>query len=309
MTRVVLTGASGFIGRPTLAALCAAQPNVDEVHVVALDAGESSERVTWHQLDLLANPGVVGELGCDVLVHLAWYARPGVYWTAMENLEWVAGSLAVLRAFAASGGRRVLIAGTCAEYEWTRDVYAEDAACHPATLYGAAKHGLHEIASALARQVGLSLAWGRLFFLHGPGEPRERFVPSLACSLLEGERAPMTAGTQVRDFMHVDDAGAALAALALSDVQGAVNVASGEGVALRDLAALIARETGGEGLLDIGALALRAGDPPSLVADVTRLREEVGWRPRLTVGEGIGQTVQWWRARLSTLGPEGVRSP
>ena len=76
------------------------------------------------------------------------------------------------------------MAGTCAEYEWSRDVYQESAPARPATLYGAAKHGLHVVAAALAEQAGFSLAWGRLFFLYGPFETPERFVPSLVLPLL-----------------------------------------------------------------------------------------------------------------------------
>jgi nucleoside-diphosphate-sugar epimerase len=105
----------------------------------------------------------------------------------------------------------------------------------------------------------------------------------------------MTAGTQRRDFLYVEDAAAALVAVADSVVTGAVNVASGEGVALRDLAAQIAGQVGADARLAVGALPQRPGEPRSLVADVRRLREQVGWRPQVTLGEGIERTVDWWR--------------
>ena len=60
------------------------------------------------------------------------------------------------------------MAGTCAEYEWSREVYPEDAPQHPATLYGAAKHGLHTVAAAYAEQAGLSLVWGGCSSSTGP---------------------------------------------------------------------------------------------------------------------------------------------
>ena len=105
----------------------------------------------------------------------------------------------------------------------------------------------------------------------------------------------MTAGTQIRDFLHVADAGDAFAALAGAETEGPVNIASGAGVSLRDLAGLIAAAAGA-GHLEPGAIPTRPDDPPSLVADVTRLRDEVGWRPRIALPEGIAATVEAWRS-------------
>ena len=157
-----------------------------EVHAIARRRGSDTPGVTWHEADLLDGPDVLGEVRPEVLVHLAWYTEHGKFWTAMDNVRWVEASLALLRAFAASGGRRAVMAGTCAEYEWSRKIYTEVAPKRPTTLYGTAKHGLHVLASAIAAQAGFSLAWGRLFFLYGPQESPERFVPSLVMPMLLG---------------------------------------------------------------------------------------------------------------------------
>ena len=294
MSRVLLTGARGFVGRHALSALSGAG---HEVHAVGRRRGPEVAGVSWHEVDLLGGCEIVAEVEPEILVHLAWYAEHGKFWSSPESVRWAQASLGLLRAFAAAGGRRVVMAGTCAEYEWSRAVYAEDAPTVPATLYGACKHGLHTIAAAFAEQVDVSLAWGRLFFLYGPDEAPERLVPALVRALLAGERAPMTAGTQRRDFMHVADAGAAFAALADSALTGAVNVASGEGVELRELASRIAAQTGGERLLALGELPMRAGDPPSLVADARRLHDELGFRARISLDAGLRDTISWWRAR------------
>jgi nucleoside-diphosphate-sugar epimerase len=288
----MLTGATGFVGRHALTALADAG---HEVHAVARRPGADAGGVVWHEADLLAGCDLVGDVEPEVLVHLAWFAEHRKFWSSPENVRWVERSLALLRAFAAAGGRRAVIAGTCAEYEWSRDVYPEDASLGPATLYGAAKHGLHVVASAFCEQACVELTWGRLFFLYGPDEPPERFVASLSRALLEGSTAPMTDGEQRRDFMHVVDAGAAFAALADGAVTGAVNVASGEGVALRDLAVQIASYAGDIGLLRIGARPSRDGEPSSLVADVRRLHEELGFSSQIALDDGLRDTVAWWR--------------
>jgi nucleoside-diphosphate-sugar epimerase len=291
----MLTGATGFVGRHTLVALAQAG---HEVHAVARRRGPVLDGVSWHELDLLAGCEIVAEVEPEILVHLAWYAEHGKFWSSVENVRWVEASLALLRAFAAARGRRVVMAGTCAEYEWSRELYREDALTCPATLYGAAKHGLHTIAAAFAEQVGLSLAWGRLFFLYGPFEASERFVPSLVLPLLERQPAGMTEGSQRRDFLHTADAGAAFAALADSSVAGAVNVASGTAITLREIAERIAELLDGRELLQIGARPTPEGEPPALVADVRRLREEVGWTPKIGLDDGLDNVIAWWRARL-----------
>lgn len=302
MTRVLLTGASGFIGRGALGALAQAG---HEVHALARRRGADAPGVVWHEADLLSECEIVTQVRPEILVHLAWYAEHGKFWSSLENVRWVEASLALLRAFADAGGRRAVLAGTCAEYRWSQDVYPESAPLVPASLYGAAKHGLHVVAGAFCRQADVELAWGRVFFLYGPFEDPRRFVPSIVLSLLAGERAPMTEGTQRRDLLHVADAGAAFAALAASDVTGPVNVASGRAVALREVAAEIARDIGAEQLLAIGALPMPVGEPPVLQADVRRLREQVGWSPAIELADGLAGTIAWWRERRPVRAGDG----
>jgi nucleoside-diphosphate-sugar epimerase len=124
-------------------------------------------------------------------------------------------------------------------------------------------------------------------------------VASVIRRLLAGERAPTSEGSQVRDFLHVEDVAAAFVALLESDVQGPVNIASGKPVAVGDLVTSIARRLSRLDLLDRGALPTPGGEPPLLVADVQRLDHEVGWRPRYDLESGLEQTIEWWRAELS----------
>jgi nucleoside-diphosphate-sugar epimerase len=303
MSRVLLTGASGFIGRRAI------QPLLDsghDVHAVCRKPpgrggdGPDSSALSWHALDLLdhgATCAAVRELSPDALLHFAWYADHGSFWTAPENLAWTGATLNLVRQFAESGGVRAVIAGSCAEYQWGVDDVCSEATTplQPATLYGAAKHATQSLASAYASSAGLELAWGRIFLCYGPDEDRRRLVPAVIRALLEGHEAKVTDGTQRRDLIHTDDLARAFVALLDSDVQGAVNVASGEPVRLADVIALIADEIGRPELIRLGAIPRREGDPQVLGADVSRLRGEVGFQPRIGLAQGIRETVSWWR--------------
>jgi len=297
VTRVLVTGASGFVGRRALAAL---RGRGLEVHAVARrPPGEGSPGVGWHAADLLqdgARRALLERVGATHLLHLAWYAEPGAFWAARENAPWVAASVRLVEEFADAGGERAVLAGTCAEYDWTApQPLREDAPVRPSSFYGVCKDATRRVTEGLAQRLGLSLAWGRIFFLYGPEEDERRLVASVARALAAGERAAISEGSQRRDFLHVDDVAGGFAALVDSAVTGPVNVASGEGATVRHVAESLARSAGRPDLLDVGAVPSRAGEPPEIVGDAGRLRHEVGFTPAIDLRDGLQRTVDWWR--------------
>jgi nucleoside-diphosphate-sugar epimerase len=282
--KVLVTGGSGFIGRQAL------QPLRDRGYEVHAPSSREADLLAPDTAERL-----IAELQPTHLLHFAWDARPGKYWTSTENLAWVEASLRLLRAF---GGRRAVLAGTCAEYEWTDSVHCVEGSTPlaPSTLYGAAKHGLRGIAERYAEQTGVSLAWGRIFFVYGPYEQPGRLASSVASALVRGEPAETSAGTQVRDFLHSEDLGDAFAALLDSEVEGAVNMASGEPRPIRDVVVALGEAAGRPDLLRIGARPANPSEPASITAAVDRLRDEVGWRGGRTLEQGAADTIAWWRA-------------
>jgi nucleoside-diphosphate-sugar epimerase len=299
VTRVLVSGAGGFVGLPLLVEL---SRDGAELHAVSTRARPPAlSGVRWHRLDLFDSTAVdalMEELAPERLVHLAWYTTHGHYWCAPENVTWVERSLQLLRAFARHGGQRLVMLGSCAEYDWSTaaaPLVESSSPLVPATLYGAARDALRRVAEAYAEQEGIELAWGRLFFLYGPRESPGRLVPSVIRALLLGEPVAVSGGRQVRDFMHVEDVARAVATLLESRVVGPVNIASGVGVTVGDVVEEIVRRIGRPELVRRGALPDRPGDPSQLVADVTRLQDEVGFRPRWELADGLAATIRWWR--------------
>lgn len=304
---MLVTGGSGFVGRAVLGplvrdsyevhALCntGARPQVPGVHVHRVDL-----------MDRAATAELVGRVRPTHLLHLAWYTKPRLYWSSDLNVAWFAASLELLRAFAATGGRRALLVGTCAEYDWSDGVCSETTTPRrPDTLYGVCKNALHEVAAMHAASVGYSAAWARLFYAYGPGEPAVRLVPTVVRGVLEGRTVELSHGAQQRDFLWVEDVGAALARLLGSEVEGAVNVGSGRAMSIRELVATIVDRAGVPADVRFGVRPAD-GEPPLIVADTTRLRAELGWEPSMSLGEGIDRTISWWRqARERSPGSSG----
>ena len=296
MTRVLVTGASGYVGRQTLAPLARLGFEVHGLARRPLD--EAACR--WHALDLFDAEALAAALAAirpSHLLHLAWTTEHGKFWTDPANETWRAATLDLVDRFIAAGGQRCVIAGSGTEYDWsgTAPLSEGRTPLNPATPYGQAKAATFRAVQAKAAAAGLAYTHARLFFSYGPFEQPQRLVPLIIRALLKGEPARLTSGTQVRDFLDVRDVGRCLALLLASDVEGAVNVASGAGVSVARIARLLGDLIGRPELIQLGALTLPREEPSSIVADVSRLVAEVGAKPEITLEQGLADTLAWWR--------------
>lgn len=297
--RILVTGASGFIGRHVVSALLREGHHVTTLGRGPVGAEGGQAHISADLLSPEADTALRG-VDADTLVHLAWVTEHGAYWDAPENLDWVAASLRLLRQFAQNGGTRVLMAGTCAEYG---SVYREgpvketDELC-PDTLYGICKDACRRAAEGFATSANLSLAWARLFMPYGPGEDRRRLIPSVIASLQAGEEARCSSGRQLRDFMYCEDVGDALATVAVGNLVGPVNIGTGEAVSVGAVVTMLAELIGRPELVKLGALADRTNEPHRLVADVARLRD-ISKPPKYNLNAGLVRYLEEYSSYYS----------
>jgi nucleoside-diphosphate-sugar epimerase len=153
--------------------------------------------------------------------------------------------------------------------------------------------------SVFSEQVGLSQAWGRIFFLYGPREHPNRLISSVIRALLLDQPARCTHGNQIRDYLYVEDVGDAFVTLLESGVEGPVNIASGHPIALREIIHKIAKKLDREDLVQLGALTTPPNEVPLLIANVDRIFNEVGWKPKWDLDHGLDETINWWKMSLS----------
>lgn len=289
MKRIVVTGGTGFVGRNVLPLLGG------EVHVFDRNAGDLKS-VNWHALDLSdieKTQILLREIQPTHLLHLAWFVPPNEFWTSPENVAWIYRSFELLKSFAKAGGKRAVLIGSCAEYDWTIGGYCDEkeTPLKPSTLYGAAKRSLFELATIYAANVGLSLAWARLFFMFGAGEPEAKFIAYVIKSLLSKKKAVCKNADLVRDYLFVKDVAEALKMLLENDVCGAINVASGEPIRIGDLAKTISEIIGRQNLVDFIGKA-NPNEPAFVVARTERLIEEVGWTPKYELEAALREYIK-----------------
>lgn len=304
MNKILLTGATGFVGRHCLPAL---SQNGYEIHAVSSHPREisASPNLVWHQanlLDITQIEPLVSQIQPSHLLHLAWYLSPGKH-NSTDNLLWVQTGMELLRCFQHYGGQRVVMAGSGFEYDWNYGYCSEYVTPKaPSTFYGSCKHALQILFEAFSQEMRLSGAWARIFFIYGPYENPRRLVSSVITSLLKQEPALCSHGKQIRDFLHVQDVADALVALLNSSISGPVNIASGQPIALKEIIHKISSQLDGEHLVQLGAIPPAANDTPFVVANVSRLVEEVGWQPAYNLDNGLAQTIDWWKANLNYSG-------
>lgn len=268
---ILLTGATGFVGRQLLRALsergCRVLPVVREGKEGGVVRGDAIETIVASH-DIFAEDADWWARACrgvDTVIHAAWYAEPGQYLQSPKNQECLSGTLRLAEGAVQAKVRRFVGIGTCFEYDLDAGRLSIETPLRPATPYAQAKADAFKVLSATLPRQGVAFAWCRLFYLYGEGEDSRRLVAYVRGRLQAGEPVELSSGSQIRDFLDVREAARMIADVALGSGEGPVNICSGRPVTVREVAERIADEFGRRDLLRFGARPDNPVDPPCVV--------------------------------------------
>lgn len=282
--RIGVTGAGGFLGRAILRA-----SSDDSVMTFASDRSQPDAPWSAASLD-----------GLDALVHVAAAGTRGGTrtWDACVGPN-VAGCLALVRAAIAAGVPRIVTIGTMMEYGGRGSLpgsvlddaqpYLETERCEPREPYGATKLAGAELALTAAREAGVALVHLRLCALYGPDGPEGDLFTSLLNLASEGGTLDVSPGAQVREWLHVDDAAAAVrAALEGPATVSIVNVSSGQPLSVGELIVRVVEIGGGSAdQINLGGRLYRDGEPYYLALNIERALSLLGWAPSIRLEQGV----------------------
>lgn len=301
MNTVLVTGSTGFIGRYVVESLLAKDYNV---HCITsnLDLSQSdSPTVTYHYCDLL-NPVDLDKLlktvKADLLVHLAWQIKPGVY-ESIDNFRWVRATLNLVEKFYESndGAGRSVVAGSAFEYDRNYALCDElTTPLAPDTLYGQCKRATGDLFEAYLSTTESSGAWARIFNVYGPHEPAKRLVPAVIGDLLSKRPVKCSSGNHFRDFMHVFDVAEAIVkVLENKEFVGPVNIASGRAIQIKKIVEFLAERLDSSVQIDFGSLKTNDESLPYYIANTELLNQRLDFTPQYSIEDGLNQTIDWWR--------------
>ncbi len=238
--RVLVTGATGFVGRHVVNQLLVSGHSVV---AVARDPKRAQgmdwfDNVEFIQCDIQDNFYTLFDSGnaIDAIIHLAWPGLPNYrdFFHISNNLP---ADLAFLEAAVRSDISHIIVAGTCLEYGMQYGPLTEEMETYPSTAYGFAKDALRKSLQLLQNEKPFTLQWMRLFYVYGEGQNKNSLLVQLDRAIDDGMPVfNMSAGDQLRDYLPIQKVAESFAAaLEKPDCQGVINCCSGRPISVLEL--------------------------------------------------------------------------
>jgi nucleoside-diphosphate-sugar epimerase len=289
--KILLTGATGFIGS-NFARLATSRGHKVSALVrpsSAVPPDLKIDRITG-ELGSIGAKELAG-CGADVCVHAAWITTPGVYLESPENLRFRDESVQFLRRAVEAGVKHAMVLGTCLEYgPGTKPLSGETSPIVPTTAYAKCKNELRLSLEAEAKLKNFSFCWARVFYAFGPDEHPSKLISSIIGKLECGEKIVLKTPQSRKDYIYIDDLAAALLTLVEKRTTGIINLGTGTGTSVREIAHTVGK------MMDRDALVEEANPPQpdpqgDVVADARKL-QGLGWQPQTTLREGIAKMLE-----------------
>ena len=314
--RVLITGANGFLGSHLARALLKTQAQLwvllrlRSERIRLADIAPQLKVVEADLLDRGSLHSALKQASPDIVYHLAASSLGAE--DDQEGIDFAVNSLGAFHMAdlcAAQGVSRYIFSGTGIEYG-PGDHLSENHVLNPSSVYGASKAAGHLISQAIGRNKNLPTVSLRPFTIYGPWDRTYHLVPSVIISALQGREIQATKGDQERDLVYIDDVirGFVLAAQKTEAVGQTINLCTGRGVTIRSLIEKILDLMGHPVQAVFGARPYRQEEIFKQTGSHAKASRLLGWRPAISLSEGLRRTIDWYHANQTILSHLGERS-
>lgn len=270
--KVLVTGASGYIGRHVVARLCNCGA---EVIAVSRSTQDVDTRATRVNMDIFKpdTENIYRELGePEVCIHMAW--KDGFVHQSDSHMEMLSSHYTFLKNMMEGGLKQLAVLGTMHEVGYHEGAIDENTSCDPISMYGIAKDALRRSTILLAKRYQVVLQWLRAYYIYGDDKRNHSIFAKLVLAEEAGQKTfPFTTGKNQYDFIHVDELAKQIAAVSLqSEVDGIINCCTGEPMSLADKVEGFIEEHNFKIRLEYGAFPDRPYDSPGVWGDASKIR-------------------------------------
>lgn len=311
--KVFITGATGFVGANLV------KKSLVEGAEVSINIRKSSD--TWRIRDLLKDVSVVyadlaeyekmndalTRIQPDVIFHTAVYGGSAAQNDFGKIIESnICGTMNLLRCGKNARCNLLVNTGSSSEYGIKKRAMKESDVLEPITDYGVSKAAATLFCQKAARTDNLPVITLRLFSPYGPYEQNSRLVPSVILAALQKKPPRISSRNFVRDFIYIGDVMEAYrAVLEIKNPGGQIyNIGSGAQQTVGEITDIIVRELGNEVTCETGLPQAWAKEPPCWQADITKAASELKWKPNVSIQEGLGKTIEWFKENLTLYRPD-----
>ncbi len=295
--RVLVTGASGFLGRH----LCAHLSRLGaEVHGTSRVPRPEAPGIRWWHSEITTVGDVEAlfeAIDPALVYHLSGEVDTAPHLEMLERTyrSLLTSTICLLSVSARNRKPRLILAGSLEEVD------SRDPELVPPSPYSAAKTAASQYARLCHQMYGAPVVVLRTFMGYGPEQSEKKLVPATLRAILAGQIPKLSSGQRELDWIHVDDIVDAYAAAGLSsDAEGRVlDIGTGRLTSIRTLVKLLVACSGKQAELQFGALEDRVNREPR-VADLGPPKAILGWAPKIPLETGLQQTVNWYLRRWTS---------
>lgn len=275
--KILVTGASGFIGSSLIPALLSENHKVFTLvrSVKKIKSFDWYPKVKTINKDLKSlTKDDIEDINPDIIYHLAWSDLPN-YEDPIHIEKNLPEQLFFLRLVAECNVKKIIITGSCLEYGLQNGLLNEENTLQPSTFYGLAKASVLSMANHLKNKFGFDFVWYRIFYVYGENQNQSSLYPSLINAIKNEESVfKMSHGNQMRDFIHIDDVIKYLL-IPLHDytISGIYNISNGKGIKVKDFVERIVHLHGSQIKINFGHYAIPNYEPNNFWGDNSKIKK------------------------------------